>query len=355
MEPQLRRLSDSATPIAAGIVLASLAAAPENSSPKEKTVQRSRLTARQQLHLVRLCCERGEEYSGPKENFWAKRTAEFNRVTGKSVASARTIVTRLYREYLAKAAEVLVFFFSFYFLRPQRSIGRLADQCLQDDGSSSNAWPEEELGQALAVWHDWVKRASETKSSGKAAAESGEDARVQRARMDRENILLPISRKRSFSDSMATLDDGGDIEDSDGDGTPGRPPKKQTPSWRKEKDDNSETEEEMERALALDERFAEQGDRLIAAVTLVASKLGSGGGAASPSGVRAESLSGSERGRMGKLEAELKASREAMRELGGLVGEMAERINTTENKIDAKLDRILGLLQEMRNKAPSSS
>ena len=117
--PQPPQPPDSATPTAAGVVLAgpeASAPGPENSSPKEKTGQRSRLTARQQLQLVRLCCSRGDEYSGPKVNFWAKRTVEFNRATGKSVASARTIVTRLYRDYLVRVAEVLVsLFFSFLF------------------------------------------------------------------------------------------------------------------------------------------------------------------------------------------------------------------------------------------------
>lgn len=156
---------------------------------------------------------------------------------------------------------------------------------------------------------------------------------------------------------MAALDDGGDDTEVEGDsdgggggGTPARPAaKKQTPE---EKDDSSETEEEIERVLALHERLVDQGDQLIAAAKLVASRLGSGGGA-STLGVRAELLGGSERGLVGKLEVELKASREAVRELKGLAEEMAEAVKTAESKVDASaatLDRIVELLQE----APSS-
>ena len=199
-----------------------------------------------------------------------------------------------------------------------------------------------------------MERASEAKSSGKTTTE---DVRAQKAR---EDILLPISRKRTFSESMAALDDGGDDTEVEGDsdgggggggggGTPARPATKKQTS--EEKDDSSETEEEIERVLALHERLVDQGDQLIAAAKLVASRLGSGSGA-STLGVRAELLGGSERGLVGKLEAELKASREAVRELKGLAEEMAEAVKTAESKVDASaatLDRIVELLQEAPN------
>ena len=47
----------------------------------------------------------GEEYLGPKEDFWAKRTMEFDKASGKAVANVRTIVTRLYKDYLSDPAE----------------------------------------------------------------------------------------------------------------------------------------------------------------------------------------------------------------------------------------------------------
>ena len=48
----------------------------------------------------------GEEYLGSKEDFWAKRTMEFNKAYGKAVANVRTIVTRLYKDYFSDVAEV---------------------------------------------------------------------------------------------------------------------------------------------------------------------------------------------------------------------------------------------------------
>ena len=65
--------------------------------------------------MVRLCCLRGEEYLGPKEDFWTKRTTEFNRATGKSVANVRTIVTRLYKDYQLDVAMVVLTLLKFKF------------------------------------------------------------------------------------------------------------------------------------------------------------------------------------------------------------------------------------------------
>lgn len=42
------------------------------------TLTRTRVTDGQRLQMVRLCCLSGEEFLGPKEDFWAKRTIEFN-------------------------------------------------------------------------------------------------------------------------------------------------------------------------------------------------------------------------------------------------------------------------------------
>ena len=99
--------------LAAGVVLSLTSASGSpvpghSNAPNSKattTLSRSSLTDGQRLQIVRLCCQ-GEEYLRSKEDFWTKRTTEFNRATGKTVSNARTVVTRLYIKYRSDIADV---------------------------------------------------------------------------------------------------------------------------------------------------------------------------------------------------------------------------------------------------------
>ena len=68
------------------------------------------LTGQENLLLVRLCVLHREEYLGPKEVFWAKRTAEVSEKTRKGVGNARAIVTELLRKFKVEVAAVSYFY-----------------------------------------------------------------------------------------------------------------------------------------------------------------------------------------------------------------------------------------------------
>ena len=68
------------------------------------------LTGQEKLLLVRLCVLHREEYLGPKEVFWAKRTAEVSEKTRKGVGNARAIVTELLRKFKVEVAAVSYFY-----------------------------------------------------------------------------------------------------------------------------------------------------------------------------------------------------------------------------------------------------
>jgi hypothetical protein len=61
------------------------------------------------------------------------------------------------------------------------------------------------------MWHIWVERASEAKGT-KHATDSEKDIQARQTRNDQENMLLPISRKRTFQESMAALESEEDRE-----------------------------------------------------------------------------------------------------------------------------------------------
>ena len=75
-----------------GSTLGTTAFASSNELGHDKGASRVRLTDQEKLLLVRLCVLHGEEYLGPKEVFWTKRTAEISEKTRKRIGNARTIV-----------------------------------------------------------------------------------------------------------------------------------------------------------------------------------------------------------------------------------------------------------------------
>ena len=150
--------------------------------------------------------------------------------------------------------------------------------------------------------------------------------RLKKTRTDQENMLLPISRKRAFQESMAALEEGEDTE-IEGDPIDEQPkPKNLAPKKLQKVEDKIEKKRRLkERTAALDEKFVDQGDQLIDVVRTMASKMGAGSENAK---------------RLETVEAEVARVRE--------VGEAtAEKVNNSL----PRLDQIFHLLQEMRNKA----
>lgn len=200
------------------------------------------------------------------------------------------------------------------------------------------------------MWHIWVERASEAKGT-KHATDSEKDIQARQTRNDQENMLLPISRKRTFQESMAALESEEDrdteiegeeqVLDSGNETTVTITGSrlgqlKPTKQSRKaaEKEEKIEKKRKLkERVTALDEKFVDQGDRLINVVEVMAGKMGTG-------------TSGLENKRFEKLEAEVSKVKE--------VGEaMAEKVSTMEDKMGSsavRLDQIFEMLQEMRNR-----
>lgn len=85
-----------------------------------------------------------------------------------------------------------------------------------------------------------------------------------RAKMDRENMLLPMSKKRIFREAAAALTDSEETEPElkESDITVGRPISK-----RKKIEDTRDRKRKLrDRAIALDEKYVDQGDRLVEAV-----------------------------------------------------------------------------------------
>ncbi|KAF8243443.1 hypothetical protein K440DRAFT_637350 [Wilcoxina mikolae CBS 423.85] len=129
------------------------------------TETRARLTDGDKLQLVHLCVAHGEEYLGPKEEYWRKRTVQFDRMKGTNMANARTVVTALLKKY------------------------------------------KMEMNLALYLWCTWVERVHATKDSVRAAATSVKDVQARKTKMDQENMLLPQSKKRIFVEAAAALGD----------------------------------------------------------------------------------------------------------------------------------------------------
>ena len=90
----------------AGISLGENETSAEPDLDRGASGSRACLTDQEKLLLVRLCVLHGEEYLGPKEVFWANRTAEVSLKTGKRIGNARTIITELLRKFKAEVAIV---------------------------------------------------------------------------------------------------------------------------------------------------------------------------------------------------------------------------------------------------------
>ncbi|KAF8542003.1 hypothetical protein BDD12DRAFT_877287 [Trichophaea hybrida] len=149
---------------------------------------RARLTDGDRLQLVRLCVTHGEEYLGPKEEYWLKQTVQFNRIKGTNMANARTVVTALLKKYMMEM--------NF------------------DEKSSGNTHADTDMNQALHLWCTWVEGADATKDSVWAAATSAKDVQARKTMIYQENMLLPQSKKRIFVEAAAALGDETDDEDT---------------------------------------------------------------------------------------------------------------------------------------------
>ncbi|KAF8242092.1 hypothetical protein K440DRAFT_640202 [Wilcoxina mikolae CBS 423.85] len=162
--------------------------APPGTLPSVATAEtRARLTDGNKLQLVRLCVAHGEEYLGPKEEYWLKRTVQFNRMKGTNMANARTVVTALLKKY-----------------KMEMNL---------DEKSSRNVHADTDMNQALYLWCTWVEWADATKDSVRAAATSAKDVQAHKTKMDQENMLLPQSKKRIFVEAAAGMGDETDNED----------------------------------------------------------------------------------------------------------------------------------------------
>lgn len=137
--------------------------------------------------------------------------------------------------------------------------------------ASGTVFIESELDQALKSWNDWVVRAEERKSVKRPVGE--EEKRDQaKAKMDRENMLLPMSKKRVFREAVAALSDSNETEVELSDLDAGRhvTKKKKTENVREKK------RRLRERATALDEKYVKQGDCLVEAVQSISRSFGTG-------------------------------------------------------------------------------
>ena len=126
------------------------------------------------------------------------------------------------------------------------------------------------------MWHVWVEHASDAKAT-KNANDSEKDIQAQRIRNDQENMLLPISRKRTFQESMAALE----AEDDEDTETEGEEQASDLSLRRLKRTKQSRKQEKIEekrrlkeRVNAFDDKFVDQGDRLINVVEVMASKMG---------------------------------------------------------------------------------
>ena len=77
--------------------------------------------------------------------------------------------------------------------------------------ASGTVFIESELDQALKSWNDWVVRAEEGKSAKRPAGEE-EKRDQEKAKIDQENMLLPMSKKRIFREAVAALSDSNETE-----------------------------------------------------------------------------------------------------------------------------------------------
>jgi len=77
--------------------------------------------------------------------------------------------------------------------------------------ASGTVFIESGLDEALKFWNDWVVRADEGKRVKRpAGAEEKRDQ--EKAKMDQENLLLPMSKKRIFREAVAALSDSNETE-----------------------------------------------------------------------------------------------------------------------------------------------
>ena len=129
--------------------------------------------------------------------------------------------------------------------------------------ASGTVFVETELDQALNGWNQGVVQAEGEKAS-KRQEEEKEKADQERAKMDRENMLLPSLKKRIFRKAAAALTDSEETEPElkESDITVGKPISK-----RKKVGDAQDRKRKLrDRAIALDEKYVNQGDRLVEVV-----------------------------------------------------------------------------------------
>lgn len=137
--------------------------------------------------------------------------------------------------------------------------------------ASGTVFIESELDQALKSWNDWVVRAEEGKSEKRPAGEE-EKRDQERAKIDQENMLLPMSKKRIFREAVAALSDSNKTELELSDLDAGRHVIK-----KKKKENVREKKRRLrERARALDEKYVKQGDCLVEAVQSISCSFGTG-------------------------------------------------------------------------------
>jgi len=115
----------------------------------------------------------------------------------------------------------------------------------------------------LNGWNIWVVQA-EGEKARKRHEEEKEKADQERAKIDRENMLLLMSKKRIFRKAAAALTDSEETEPElkESDITVGK-----RISKRKKVEDARDRKRKLrDHAIALDEKYVDQGDRLVEAV-----------------------------------------------------------------------------------------
>ncbi|KAG0123473.1 hypothetical protein HOY82DRAFT_544232 [Tuber indicum] len=257
----------------------------------ESSRQRASLTENERLQLVRLCCTRGEEYLRGKEKFWICRTEEFNATASKRIANARSIVMPMRKLYTARLSK--------------------------DTQASGTVFIESELDQALRSWNQWVVQAEDHKTTKRAGADEKKRDQEQ-AKIDRENMLLPMSKKKVFREAVAALSDSNETEAEGSDSN------EEKPITKRQKVENIRERKRKlrDRATALDEKYVKQGDCLVEAVQSMSRTFTVTG--------REEEL---EKGRVAGLVEETKS-------VAKEVAELRETLKDTSLKVD----RILELL-----------
>jgi hypothetical protein len=114
MAPSLREAVLSQTPMTKREFSAPVTISgggPSNATP---VATRTRLSEGEKLQLLRLCVQRGEEYCGRREEFWARRTEEMNSLLsqgrthnqGRTISNARTVVSNMLKKYELEFPEV---------------------------------------------------------------------------------------------------------------------------------------------------------------------------------------------------------------------------------------------------------